>query len=699
MMKKIYGILSNTKIAVIGFLLVLIPCIILSYIDYQAINKRTRTIRSGYKFTLDLIRDKIEQEIISREEKLSGSLKEISANKESIKYLKSFLETSENQNPVITTPFLLNNEGAVVTPFISSEWIKNKIILPEVSKYVSTSFKSAQKEEFEKKDYLKSIELYGEALKNASPGDNAIIISAIGRCYYKDKNYKRAVGIYNQLLNNNMDNLSIGFVPAHVAALTQLATIYNKTREYQKRFTILLKLYKELINNPWNSSENEYNYYLKSASGELQSFIKMYQINDSTKKIITDLRKQELNIYKHENLAGFIQKNILPRIESLIKNQKPAKPLLQNFSYNDKDSVFQYGCYILPNDLQNTRQIIFGFKINEGYIFDNLLPEILNKIDIGNNIYAGVLNSKDKVLFPKDKPAVNNYLIAENFSKLFSNRKIALFDIDGKTINQQIIHEKQQSFLLFGLTIFVMIVGIVVLIISARHEYQISMLKSDFVSNVSHELKTPLSLIRMFGETLESGIVEDKNKRQEFYGIIKRESERLTDLINNVLDFSKIESRKKEFHFKEANITDTVKNVIESYKPQMISSGFQVDVKIPDKKIKLQIDKDTISQALLNLLNNAVKYSNDRKYICIEINETLDSVAVTVADHGIGIDRKDYKNIFENFYRVTNLQTSNVKGTGIGLTIAKYIVEAHKGTITVESEAGKGSKFTMIIPK
>ncbi len=131
----------------------------------------------------------------------------------------------------------------------------------------------------------------------------------------------------------------------------------------------------------------------------------------------------------------------------------------------------------------------------------------------------------------------------------------------------------------------------------------------------------------------------------------------------------------------------------------MISSGFQVDVKIPDKKIKLQIDKDTISQALLNLLNNAVKYSNDRKYICIEINETLDSVAVTVADHGIGIDRKDYKNIFENFYRVTNLQTSNVKGTGIGLTIAKYIVEAHKGTITVESEAGKGSKFTMIIPK
>ena len=699
MMKKIYGILSNTKIAVIGFLLVLIPCIILSYIDYQAINKRTGTIRSGYKFTLDLIRDKVEQKIISREEKLSGTLNELSANKESIKYLKSFLKTSEKQNPIIAKPFLLNKEGGVVTSFLSSGWIKSEIILPVVSNYISSNFKSAQKEEFEKTNYLKAIELYRETLKNASPGDSAIIISAIGRCYYKDKDYKKAVGIYNQLLNNNMDNQSIGFVPAHVVALIQLAAIYNQTRAYRERFIILLKLYKELINSPWDSNENEYNYYLKSASEELQSFIKMYQINDSTKKIITDLRKHELTIYKHENFAVFIRKYILPRIESLIKNQRPAKPQLQNFSYNDKDSVFQFGCYILPNDLQSTRQIILGFQINEKYIFNSLLPEILSKVDIGNNIYAGVLNNNGNLLFPKDKPAVKNYLIAENFSKLFSSRKIALFDIDGKTINQQIIHEKQQSFLLFGLTIFVMIVGIVVLIISARHEYQISRLKSDFVSNVSHELKTPLSLIRMFGETLDSGIVEDKNKRQEFYGIIKRESERLTDLINNVLDFSKIERRKKEFHFKETNITEIVKDVIESYKPQMISSGFQVDVKIPDKKIILQIDKDTISQALLNLLNNAVKYSNDRKYICIEINETLDSVAVTVADHGIGIDRKDYKNIFENFYRVTNSQTSKVKGTGIGLTIAKYIVEAHKGTITVESEAGKGSKFTMIIPK
>ena len=259
MMKKIYGILSNTKIAVIGFLLVLIPCIILSYIDYQAINKRTGTIRSGYKFTLDLIRDKVEQKIISREEKLSGTLNELSANKESIKYLKSFLKTSEKQNPIIAKPFLLNKEGGVVTSFLSSGWIKSEIILPVVSNYISSNFKSAQKEEFEKTNYLKAIELYRETLKNASPGDSAIIISAIGRCYYKDKDYKKAVGIYNQLLNNNMDNQSIGFVPAHVVALIQLAAIYNQTRAYRERFIILLKLYKELINSPWDSNENEYN--------------------------------------------------------------------------------------------------------------------------------------------------------------------------------------------------------------------------------------------------------------------------------------------------------------------------------------------------------------------------------------------------------------------------------------------------------
>ena len=197
---------------------------------------------------------------------------------------------------------------------------------------------------------------------------------------------------------------------------------------------------------------------------------------------------------------------------------------------------------------------------------------------------------------------------------------------------------------------------------------------------------------------LKSGIVADTNKLREFYAIIKRESERLSNLINNLLDFSKIESRKKEFNIEEVNLVEVVQNIVDIYKPQLFVQGFKFDVKIPATEIIVWVDKDAISQVILNLISNAEKYSNENKYILVEMYKAENSVSISVADNGIGIPKKEYKNIFEYFYRIQDPKSNNIKGTGIGLTIAKYIIDAHKGTITVQSELGKGSKFTITIP-
>jgi signal transduction histidine kinase len=245
----------------------------------------------------------------------------------------------------------------------------------------------------------------------------------------------------------------------------------------------------------------------------------------------------------------------------------------------------------------------------------------------------------------------------------------------------------------------VMLLGIIILARAVIHESEISRLKSDFVSNVTHELKTPLSLIRMFGETLDSGIVTEEGKRKEFYRIIRKESERLTHLINNVLDFSRMDEGNKEYQFEETDLVTLVRHSLEAYKFHIRDKGFDIETILPDDPHLLLLDKDAISQALLNLLSNAVKYSEDQKYIRVEVAANSESIRLSVADQGIGIAKDQQKKIFEKFYRVSDKRMKQSRGSGLGLTLTRHIAEAHGGTIDVESEPGKGSQFTITIPK
>ena len=570
--------------------------------------------------------------------------------------------------------------------------------MPEVSKEILNDYRLAENAEFSESNFTKAANLYNDALTNAIGEDSVLILNRIARCYFHNHEYEQALNEYKQLLNFIDSNYKLGDVPPPAAALSQMADIYFSTNQHQKYFETILTLYKWLIDNPWDLSDGSYFYYVKNVSSELEAIISNHNLNDSTKQIINNLKELELKIYRQVYFINSIHKNIFSKINFSLQNTFSNKLQLHQLLYFQNDTVHQAGYYFINNLSQSREPLLFGFILNKYYIINNLLPEILDGIDLGNNNSVGLLNEKDSVIYIRDKLINQKYFIYGNFLKIFTNWKIALFNRDGKTLEELSNQERQQSFLLFGLTILVMLLGIVVIITTTLHEHQVSQMKSNFVSNVSHELKTPLSLVRMFSETLESGIVTDKNKQQEFYGIIKRESERLTNMINNLLDFSKIESRKKEFNFEQDDVGEVVKNIIGLYKPQILVEGFKIEINIPEIDMTAYIDKEAISRAVLNLLTNAVKYSNESKYILVEMSKSRNSIFISVIDHGIGISKKDIKNIFEYFYRGSTAMTNQVKGTGLGLTITKYIIEAHKGSISVESEINRGSKFTITIP-
>ena len=255
-----------------------------------------------------------------------------------------------------------------------------------------------------------------------------------------------------------------------------------------------------------------------------------------------------------------------------------------------------------------------------------------------------------------------------------------------------------QSFLILGVLSIMMIGGLVLTYRSVNKQVALARLKSDFVSNVSHELRTPLALIRLYAETLELGRITTQEKKNEYYSIIRKESERLSALINNILDFSRIEAGAKEYDFRETDIAELVRNTLDSYRYQIEQQGFALEEQIDPGIPPLKVDREAIARALVNLVNNALKYSDNEKFLGVRLYREQSVLKLEVSDRGIGIDRNEQSRIFDKFYRTCDPLVHNTKGSGLGLSLVRHITRAHGGDVEVESTPGRGSKFTLSLP-
>lgn len=240
--------------------------------------------------------------------------------------------------------------------------------------------------------------------------------------------------------------------------------------------------------------------------------------------------------------------------------------------------------------------------------------------------------------------------------------------------------------------------GVIIAFRMVKREMTLAQRKSDFVSSISHELKTPLTSINMFVEMLLLKLYEDEADTEEYLHVIQKECNRLIRLVDRVLDFSKIENGKMGFHYKQESVSEVVLSTVEIFQVQLVENECEITMNLTDNLPQLQIDRDAISEVLLNLLSNAVKYSLEEKRVIINAQTVNDYVVIEVIDNGIGIPEHHQKKIFEPFYRVNDSLSKDAEGTGLGLAYVKYIAEAHGGKVMVQSEVGHGSKFTLLLP-
>lgn len=240
--------------------------------------------------------------------------------------------------------------------------------------------------------------------------------------------------------------------------------------------------------------------------------------------------------------------------------------------------------------------------------------------------------------------------------------------------------------------------------------------KTDFVSNVSHELKTPLTSIRMFSELLAEGRVAEPEKQRSYLNIITAETARLTRLINNVLDFARMDRGEKKYTMADCDLAVIARETAETFRPHLESAAFKFEVSLPQSPVPMRADRDAIAQVIVNLLSNAEKYSNGAKEISLEVMERrapsqpvadgraeavlgAPFIEVRVMDRGPGVARGCEEKIFEQFYRADDSLNSGVQGSGLGLTLARQIARAHGGEVVYEPREDGGSCFTLRLPQ
>ena len=396
-------------------------------------------------------------------------------------------------------------------------------------------------------------------------------------------------------------------------------------------------------------------------------------------------------------------------MEELHKKDRPISCFGERANRAGGYAYLTTAFFLFPQ-LSKDRLVLGGARIDPNYLKQTFFPEMLDELitqklseDKGYRLammvypmeYEG--GPEDKALatsagWGKGKPEVSH-----NLDEVFRGLALGI-KFQGTTVNAIGRRWVLQAFLILGALSVLLVAGLALAYRSVRREVELARLKSDFVSNVSHELRTPLSLIWLYAETLELGRIKTREKKEEYYRIIRKESERLTALINNILDFSRIEAGRKEYDFRETDIAELVRNTLDAYRYQIEQQGFAFEQRIDSDIPTMNVDREAIARALVNLVNNALKYSGAEKFLAVKLYRANGVLKLEVVDHGIGIARRDQSKIFEKFYRTGDPLVHNTKGSGLGLSLVRHITHAHGGEVEVESAPGKGSKFTLSLP-
>ncbi|WP_159517529.1 sensor histidine kinase [Sunxiuqinia indica] len=395
--------------------------------------------------------------------------------------------------------------------------------------------------------------------------------------------------------------------------------------------------------------------------------------NDSIFVIATQIPRKKIEV-----LQGFLEENY------------------QRVEINPSGEYLIF--YFLPKS-KNGEQICQLVVDPDLFIQQNLRPTIQKVAQ--DLFYISISDSiSGEMLFETDRENELSHSVEKATMWYLPTYKLGI-QLKTKTIEQLASERTQRdNYMLLGMGLFVAL-GFIFVLANIRKEMKLAELKSEFVANVSHEIRTPLALISMYAETLLLKRIKTEERKEEYLKTIQQESVRLTDIVNRILNFSRIEKNRVKYHFENIDLKQAIPEIVHSFDSHFETANIYCFLESFNGPAWVQADWESLKTLVGNLLDNAIKYSDaENRTVRVRIQKKAKQIWLEVEDNGIGISAKDQKHIFEQFYRVTEGDLAHkAKGSGLGLNLVKRIMKAHGGGVAVRSKPGEGSTFILKFPE
>jgi signal transduction histidine kinase len=522
-------------------------------------------------------------------------------------------------------------------------------------------------------------------------------MEGLGRCLLAAGKNEEAAQVYTDLADNLGQFLNAAGHPCGVVAAFQLHEIRRRQQKEEESLRVLLNAYRGVHEGRWLLSLAAHDFFISEIEAVFEKRLdggKFPDLYESWRSI-----QEQPSVYLEALLfSDFLSREVIPTLEERLKLARLTGEGQAGRFIVTPEKDFRLISYAAPPGLQPEKDFLGGYCWDVDALRKAVLPGILEGMMKDTGLIFQVVEENKR-----DTATTLNTQLSDDAVTL----SLRQFPLPWKLlVIQPQLDElertaRRENFLYGTLLTFIVVLMLLGAFLMGRdisREAETTRLKTEFVHNISHELKTPLTLIRLYGETLQRKENLTEEQRRESYEIITKESERLSHLINNVLDFSRIDMGRKEFTFTKGSLSRVVQETLDSYRYHLEKKGFEVREEIAPDLPEMVFDREAVASALINLLSNAMKFSPERKEVTVRLFGRNGLAVIQVEDKGIGISKEDLAGIFQRFYRAKSSLVSETRGSGLGLTLAKHTAEAHGGSVEVESELGKGSVFSIILP-
>jgi len=692
---------ARRKIIIIFLLGILVPSLFIGYLSWDAFSKRREALKKVIESQLwisgETALKSIERALLEYEESI--------LNPENFAPLSTLHERRQELEQSYSLSreriFLLDADFRIVFPQAESDdilfarWDQS---MPDSA--FASLFQRAEYLEFSQRKFAQAADLYHRcSLSTPVKQLQALALERYARCLVNTKRYDEAYSVYENLLNEfGQFKNRVGYPYGIIAAIL----LYEVTRDMQIEkgkdlLKTLIDVLEKLRNGDWQLNNPSYDYF----SEEIENILNKHLSAEKYPELLNEYKaiKEKSSPYLEElEFKELLEENVIPILKERIAfSQYSNEPQRGRFPVMNGESNFLFSYFRLGN--VPSEQIFYaGFCWDLDYLENQKFPEIANTLAQTSGIQVRLIDERlqndlsgEKNVIPKDALSVTFRQFPFPWRLIVT--QTALENLKSTALRENVIYGT-----LLAVIVVMMCLGALLIARDVSRESETTRHKSEFVHNISHELKTPLTLIRLYGETLKDKKNLPEKNRKEAYEIITRESERLSYMINNVLDFSQIETGRKEFNLKTGHLSGVIRETLELYRYHLERKGFTIHKEISEDLPPMDFDRESMASVLINLLSNSMKFSQDNKEVSVRLFKDGDYAVLQVADKGVGISRKEVDKIFQRFYRSENKAVSDSRGSGLGLTIVRHIAKAHGGQVEVESEPGEGSVFSVILP-